>query len=86
LALRYCYAEGVAEQAASALEAKRIAALPEATRAGLREALESLEIKAITTAIRQVESYDTELAKALSKSTDDFDYQVILDLLREVGA
>jgi CheY-like chemotaxis protein/two-component sensor histidine kinase len=86
LGLRYCYAEGIAEQTAPILAADRMAALPQAARAELREALESLEIDAIAAAIRQVERYDIELAKALSKSADDFDYQAILDALREVSA
>jgi PAS domain S-box-containing protein len=86
LGLRYCYAEGVVEQTAPILAAERMAALPEAARTELREALESLEINAITAAIQQVERYDTELAKALSVSVHNFDYQAILDVLREVRA
>jgi PAS domain S-box-containing protein len=84
LGLRYRYAEGGVEQTALVLVADRMAALPEAARAELTEALESLDISAIASAIQQVERYDAELAKALSKSADNFDYQAILNALREV--
>jgi hypothetical protein len=86
LGLRYRYAEGIAEQAAPILEAARMARLPEAACRQLKEALESLEPNAIAAAIRRVERYDMELAKALSKSADTFDYQAILDVLGEARA
>jgi CheY-like chemotaxis protein/anti-sigma regulatory factor (Ser/Thr protein kinase) len=86
LGLRYRYAEGIAEQAAPILEAARMARLPEAVCRQLKEALESLEPNAIAAAIRRVERYDMELAKALSKSADTFDYQAILDVLGEARA
>jgi PAS domain S-box-containing protein len=85
LGLRYCYAEGVVEQSASVLEPDRVAVLPDLARAELREALESLQIKAIAAAIRRVEHYDAELAKTLSKRADNFDYKAILDVLQEVS-
>jgi PAS domain S-box-containing protein len=86
LGLRYSYADGIATQKAPVMETHRMAALPKATLIELKEALESLEINAIATAIRQVENHDAELAKALSKSAENFDYQIILNALQEIRA
>jgi CheY-like chemotaxis protein len=86
LGLRYVYQGAVApEDAPVELTPALLAGLPEALRAELRHAVESLEIEAIAAAIRRVEAYDPKLADALLRIARGFDYTAILDALDGAG-
>ncbi len=82
LDLRFVYAETDSERIGWQLEAERLAALPEAMREELREALESLDSSAIFAAIRRIAGQDAELAKSLSKIAESLDYPAILEALK----
>ncbi|TRW95265.1 PAS domain S-box protein [Candidatus Methylobacter oryzae] len=84
LGVRYIY-EGApeADKPGMALTSEMLAALPEALRSQLKDALENLESKRIASLIRQIAPIDLELHKVLAYLAENFDYPAILEALRE---
>jgi hypothetical protein len=56
-------------------------ALPDAARKELKDALENLEGERISAAIQRIGEADAELAQALSRLAENFDYPAILNAL-----
>ncbi len=82
LGLHYIVESAATEEAAGVeLTPEMVGALPEALKADLKQALESLEIDAISAILEQVRSVDPKLEKLLCRMADDFDYPAILKAL-----
>ena len=58
-----------------------LAALPDAARKELRDALETLDSIRISAAIQRIGEADAELGQALSRLAENFDYPAILNAL-----
>ena len=70
------------QETSGGLTPEMLDALPQAMRSELIEALESLEIERIQSAIRNIATYDPELQSKLLPLTRSFDYSAILKTLR----
>lgn len=84
LGIKYRYYTDTAENKAdklSELSADRLAQLPAALRQALRNQLELLDEKDIATTIQKITQIDEQLGHALSRLSNYFDYQTILDAL-----
>jgi len=84
LGVKYIYDGAPDEpgQAAAALVPEMLSVLPEALRADLAAALESLETERIEQVIQQVAPHDPKLQKNLSHLAENFDYSSILKALQ----
>jgi hypothetical protein len=83
LGARFIEEAPVEEERPVALTPEMLSPLPEALRDTLRVALESLDSKAIAAAIRQIGTCDPMLERVLTRITERFDYQEILDTLHK---
>jgi len=83
LGLKYLYhSDTVAEPGTPVeLTPKMLAVLPVTLRQELSDALESLDSERIAAVLRQIGAVDPELAHALTRLADYFDYPAILDAL-----
>jgi signal transduction histidine kinase/CheY-like chemotaxis protein len=77
-------AEGARETADAALAPEQLEILPEALRAELRRALESLKGDEIAVVIRRVGEYDPRLQEVLARFAAEFNYPAILGALRKM--
>lgn len=84
LGIRYIYAnkQTTAEAEITPLTAEMLSVLPSKLRSELRDALEILDSKLISTIVKQVGSYDASLHNTLSRLADNFDYPTILNALQ----
>ncbi len=84
LGVKYLYqSEPEPQQMVEILTAKMVEDLPQTLRGELIEALESLDMGRIETAIQQLARHDQALHKRLSQLAGNFEYQLILDVLSE---
>lgn len=67
------------------LTPEMVEGLPEELRDNLIEALESLEIDCINSAIQQVSTYDQALQTTLGHLASNFDYVTIMEALKRTG-
>jgi CheY-like chemotaxis protein len=86
LGLRFVYRDAKLPEEVATANVQQLAVLPAALRSDLRHALESLDPQAIEDAIKQVTEHDHDLGGSLARIAEGFDYQVILDALREVDS
>ncbi|MDD1619840.1 MAG: PocR ligand-binding domain-containing protein [Methylococcaceae bacterium] len=84
LGVQYIYADAqpTAEVATEPLTAEMLLVLPADLQSELRDALESLEVELIISAIGKVATYDISLYKTLSRLAENFDYPTILNVLQ----
>ena len=92
--IRYLYAEetpgeaaeaqGEAAERASVLDAKALGLMPSEWLAELREAVENLNPEATRKAIEHIAEKDRNLAKALLNLTNNFRFDLLLPLVKEV--
>ena len=85
LDIQYVYRTDTAEQTpAIELTPAMLSVLSVQQRNQLKAALESLDSERIALIIRQISERDAELGRALSRLTEYFDYQTILQALDEI--
>lgn len=65
-----------------ALTPNALAALPTEWVAKLRQGVEEVDIDLLSSAIKQIRGHDAELANALARLAEDFEYDEILVLIQ----
>ena len=81
LRVRFVYREEAPPRLSPAPDPKALAALPEALRTGLAEALVRLDTVAVDQTIAAIQARDAQLAAALAAWARDFQYERILALI-----
>jgi len=92
LGVRYVYDEGEGQKARNrgqstkdALTPAALAALPPDLPVNLQQAIAQLDEEMIHLAIEAIRTHNAPLADALAVLADDFEYEKILTLIREIG-
>ena len=86
LGVRYSYQTAVTEKAPGALEQEAIEALPAELRKELMDAVISLDIERIASAIRRISEQDAALGRTLSQYAERYAYSSILLALQSSEA
>ena len=88
LGIEYLYAdEDVPDDAKDALRLtpEALQVVPAEIRRALREAVDSLDINVVRACIADIESHDSAVAAALQVVTDDYDFELLAELLGGEG-
>jgi PAS domain S-box-containing protein len=89
LGLRYVYAEGCGQALEQAgihpLTREELAALPEALRQAMRQAVDEGDMARLHALIAQIEEKDAAAARKLRNLADQYDYETLTHVLTEQG-